>query len=324
MPRVEKSPIGKAATLLRQISGWLLGKPAVAMAQPFLAAHRADLAAAHIQLSQRDDDTQADGAPSYGSGLRMGRRAERRIVPLRLKVLSALIQLGDRRRGSLVLLGPILAGIFWLLLWPGLAMACLLGLPILALLIPSAAERQHLFAPALDCAPNRLLLDRRLGDNLARGASGYQTGLLLLQIDRFARLATEQDDASLERILRLCTERLRAVLRDGDLALRLEGATFAVTLSPTRRLDMDATLQLAARLQRAIRDTATPVAGKLHLSASVGFALAARIEDATPHSLMQAARIALGEALLVGPAAIRSYSPAMAARVAARTTLPPA
>ena len=318
MPRVVKSPLATAAACLRRIAVWLGAVSHDGMARPFTAPGHASAVFPDIHFSR--NALPEPPANTRGPGPRL-RGMERQIIPLRLTLLRALIRLGDSRRWSLVLLGPIFAGIFWLLHWPGLALACVSGLPLLALMIPSAAERQHLFAATVDCAPNRLFLDRRLEENLALAARGFQTGLLLLQIDRFARLATEQDDASVERMLRLCTERLRAVLRDGDLALRLEGATFAIALSPTRRLDMDAALQLAARLQRALRETATPVAGKLHLSASVGFALAARIAEPAPDTLMQAARIALGEALLAGPASIRSYSPAMAARVAARDNL---
>lgn len=317
MPRAQKSPLDSVIALLHGMAIHLFRLPKARML-PAPATHqgRADLLdSGQIHLFTPDDGALPPDLRDRGRGI------DGKIAPLRLSLLAALIRLGDSRRWSLVMLGPIFAGIFWLLHWPALALTCLIALPVLALLIPSAAERQQLFAPAIDSAPNRLLLDRRLGGNLALAPRGFQTGLLLLQIDRFARLATEQDDASIERLLRLCTQRLRAVLRDGDLALRLEGATFAIALAPTRRLDMEAALQLAARLQRAIRDTSSPVAGNFHLTASVGFALAARLDAPDAETLMQAARLALGEALRAGPAAIRSYSPAMALRVAARDKL---
>lgn len=314
MPRVVKSP---AASLWRTL-------------RDMVAAWRDDLTPLRPALARRGDHDLAAGQllpqfsfrlhpPASADDARHDPVALPEIVPLRLHLLGALIRLGDRRRGSLLLLCPILAAICALVISPAAGITLGIGLPVIALLIPSAAERQHLFAPPVDATPNRLLLDRRLFDNLQMRQKGYQTGLLLLQIDRYARLASEEDDEALDRLLRQCADRLRAVLRDGDLALRLEGATFAVTLAPTRRLDLDATLQLAARLQRAI----ATLPGKRHpqLTLSVGFALAARLDTPTPDGLVQAARLALGEALRAGPAAIRSYTPAMETRVAARNAL---
>ncbi len=150
---------------------------------------------------------------------------------------------------------------------------------------------------------------------------GHLTGALVLEIDKFRAFEVRHDRADIERLLYIIGERLRRTLRDYDVAARLEGGTFAAALSPALRLDLEAVIQLAARLQQVIAEPISLDGSDLHLTASVGFSLADRVGNPTGAGLLQTATTALIEAQRSGPGAIRSYSDAMNTRVLVRNEL---
>lgn len=150
---------------------------------------------------------------------------------------------------------------------------------------------------------------------------GRATGAMMIEIDRFKLLEERHDRAAIERILKVTAERLHDTLRENDLAARLEGPTFAVALSPVRRLDLEAAIQLAGRIQRAISEPISVDATNVYITASIGFSLAARLHQPNGETVLQAATSAMIEAQRSGPSAIRSYSEAMRARIASRNSL---
>ncbi len=161
-------------------------------------------------------------------------------------------------------------------------------------------------------------LDRALGVGVRTGRS---TGAMVIEVDRFRLLEERHDHAVVERVLVVTAERLNGVLRESDRAGRLEGPTFGVALSASRKLDLDSAVQLAGRLQRALSDPVAAGGFNVHPTVSIGFALPARLPSPTGETLLQAATLALIEAQRSGPGAVRSYSEAMRARVATRNNL---
>ncbi len=147
------------------------------------------------------------------------------------------------------------------------------------------------------------------------------TGALVLEIDKFRAVEVRHDRPQIERLLYIIGERLVRTLRDGDVAARLEGATFAAALSPVLRLDLEAAIQLASRIQQVIAEPISLDGTNVHLTASVGFSLADRMGAPTAARLLQTATTALIEAQRSGPGAIRSYSDAMNTRVLVRHEL---
>ncbi len=151
--------------------------------------------------------------------------------------------------------------------------------------------------------------------------TGRATGALMIEIDRFKLLEERHDRAAIERILRVTADRLTDILRENDLAARLEGPTFAVALAPVRRLDLEAAIQLAGRIQRAVSEPISVDSTHVYITASIGFSIAARLDGPTGETVLQAATSAMIEAQRSGPSAIRSYSEAMRARIVSRNSL---
>lgn len=150
---------------------------------------------------------------------------------------------------------------------------------------------------------------------------GHSTGAIVLEIDRYRFLEENHDRPAVERILRVTADRISGVLRDSDHAGRLDGSAFVVALSPVRRLDLEAAIQLSARIQHAVAEPIAVGGANVYVTASVGFCLAARLKNPTGERIVQAATGALIEAQRYAPGAIRSFSNAMQSRIANRSEL---
>ncbi len=161
-------------------------------------------------------------------------------------------------------------------------------------------------------------LDRALADGPATGTT---TACLVLCLDEAELLLDRHGHAAWARILRRTGERLQGALRADDTVARLEGANFAVALAPVRRADLEAVLQIAARLQGEVAEPLSIEAAAVHVTASVGFCLAGRAPAAGGAALLAAAEAAMAEARRNGPGAIRAFTPEMARAQIERTAL---
>ena len=150
---------------------------------------------------------------------------------------------------------------------------------------------------------------------------GWSTGAFVIEIDRFKLIEERFDHAAVSRIVQITSERICDNLRDADVAGRLDGPSFAVALSPVRRLDLDVAIQLAGRIQRAVAEPIHVDGTSVYVSVSIGFSLAARLENPDGEAVLQSAFAALIEAQRNGPSAVRSYSGAMKERVRDRNNL---
>ena len=153
------------------------------------------------------------------------------------------------------------------------------------------------------------------------GASGRTTACFVVMFDDLDCILDRHGRLALDVVLGRSAERLSLVIREGDVVARLAGHAFAVSLAPVRRFDLENAVQMAARLQAAVTAPLAVDDLTLHPSVSVGFCLAQRAPALLGSSLLDAARIAVDEALRNGPGAIRAYQPDMVRRRADRAEL---
>lgn len=242
-------------------------------------------------------------------------------TPLLARLLHPLHQIGANRRATLMALGPLVGATVWIAFGPAAGLAVLIALPATAFALGPEKSGGDGRDPLTGLADRAALVDRLSRNLRSADRAGLQTGAILLEIDRFKLIEERHDRQAVEAVLRACADRICAGLRDSDRAARLEGPVFAVALAPSRRLDLEAAIQLSTRLQRALAEPLPIDGANLFLTASVGFALAARIGRPGGEELLHAAGLAMIEAGRSGPGAIRSYSDAMQARVLGRSSL---
>lgn len=194
-----------------------------------------------------------------------------------------------------------------------LSVASALGRPIFSRTTPR---------DSLTGLPDRRGLTLRLDRMLKARHGGLQTvAAMAVEIDSFKQLEQRHDRQAVERILRCVAERLFDGLRGGDCLARLDGPCFGIAFGSGRRLDLETAIQLGQRLQQAVADPVDTGDGQVHVTVSVGFALALRLQHPAGSDLLQAATLALIEAQRGGAASIRSYSEAMRYRVNVRNSL---
>ncbi len=165
--------------------------------------------------------------------------------------------------------------------------------------LANGQEGRTAFVHALDEILNR---NRRLRQAAAA---------LVFEIDDFRKIEEIYDRCATEQIIETAGDRVACLLREGDTLVRMEGPRFGIALSPLRRLDLEATIQLSTRIQHAMADPVQLDTGHIYISVSVGFALASRLDAPNSVELARAANVAQFEAMRDGPNAIRSYSAAM-------------
>ncbi len=138
---------------------------------------------------------------------------------------------------------------------------------------------------------------------------------LVVKVDDIDKLTRQLGTDGMERVLRTVADRLRTALRETDLICSLDPGRFGLSIDRRQRVDLEATLQLAARLQSAVGEPVSLDQTRVLLSSCVGFALPNRAPDPTGEALLAAAESALAEAIRSGPGSIRAFSNGMAPRV---------
>lgn len=164
--------------------------------------------------------------------------------------------------------------------------------------------------------------ERLLNDILSREKStGKTTASIVLSLDEFSALKTPHGPDDTALIMKKIAQRLSHTLRDADYLVRLDGPRFAIALGPVRRADLEALIELSARLQAAIAEPISINATRVHITASVGFCLPSRAETQTGASLIDCAEHALEAAKLNGPGSIRAYTAEIRTKANNRTVL---
>ena len=154
-----------------------------------------------------------------------------------------------------------------------------------------------------------------------RRTTGMSTACLIIDIDDFKEITERHGHGASEAVILETAERLKDVLRDADIISRLDGATFAVMLSPVRNVDLETVIQIASRIQSSIGEPIRVDALNLYVSSSIGFCLTSRTPEKSGKRMLAAAESAMIEARRNGPGAIRSYSAEMKQRIDAHTGL---
>lgn len=149
-------------------------------------------------------------------------------------------------------------------------------------------------------------------------SSGRSTACFVLHVDNEERLIDLHGRPAQTEVLERFSQRLATALRDGDTVARLESGGFAVALGPTRRVDLEMAIQLAARLQAAVAPPFSLNAARVYLTASVGFCIGARAPAPNGSALLDAAQVAADVAGRHGAGSIRAYQPDMARHSADR------
>ena len=151
--------------------------------------------------------------------------------------------------------------------------------------------------------------------------TGMTTACLVVQFDDASGLLDRQGRAAQTEVLARSAERICAALRTGDTVARLEGGGFAIALGRVRRIDLESTVQLCARLQSALSSPISLNGGRIYVTASIGFCLGERAPAQGGAALLDAAQVAADDALRNGPGAIRAYAPDMTRTRADRDNL---
>jgi diguanylate cyclase (GGDEF)-like protein len=148
---------------------------------------------------------------------------------------------------------------------------------------------------ALTDLPNRsFLLDRlsQLGSEAGQEeaqVSAPLTALLLLDLDRFKEVNDTLGHAAGDNLLRMVSERLRALLGKDDFAARLGGDEFAILHTVT---SADDTAGLARRIIEALVAPYDLEGHQANIGASIGISLAP-VDGTDPEALLRCADLAL-------------------------------
>lgn len=220
-----------------------------------------------------------------------------------------------RRPENLAFLPAVTLAAFWLG-GEELLILSALGLPLLYLMSGAfKVDARPPQAAAQDGMTGLILREGMVGtlDAILAGLpqSGKGTACLVVRLDEGQTLSEHHGHEARAEVLRRTAERLRDMLRDGDIVARMEGEGFAIALQPVARTDLESLLQLSARIQQALAAPIAIDALRVHVTASVGFCLSSRLPGARGRELLEAAETATQEAVANGPAAIRAWSPAM-------------
>ena len=167
--------------------------------------------------------------------------------------------------------------------------------------------------------PNRLLFRERLHDALAASQrSNGPFAVLWVDLDRFKAVNDALGHAVGDGLLVSVAERIRSVLRQGDVVARLGGDEFAIL-----QLASEQPLAASRLAERLIAELSRPFEVQehdLHVGASVGVAVWPS-DGTDADGLLKNADLALYRAKADGRGVFRFFEPGMDAQVKARRTL---
>ncbi|MEU4620149.1 GGDEF domain-containing protein [Actinoplanes sp. NPDC023801] len=154
--------------------------------------------------------------------------------------------------------------------------------------------------------PNRALFLQRVEEGLDAAPAPGTAGLLYLDLDLFKQVNDTLGHAAGDELLRAVAGRLRAAVRDTDMASRLGGDEFAVLLEPLHHRG-----QAREIAQRVIDSIALPydIAGRtIHTRASVGIAYSG---GRSAERLLEEADLAMYRAKRTSKGTFREFEPDM-------------
>ena len=165
-----------------------------------------------------------------------------------------------------------------------MALAALAGAATSLLVVRLLAAQRLALRDPLTGLPNRVLLDDRISQALARSRrSGEPFALLVVDLDGFKGVNDIRGHEAGNAVLRAISRRLEAVVREVDTVARVGGDEFVVLSLGTGEDDEAAAL--AGRLRNALRRPYRVDGGLVELDASIGWALFPQ-DGVTPTDLL--------------------------------------
>jgi diguanylate cyclase (GGDEF)-like protein/PAS domain S-box-containing protein len=156
--------------------------------------------------------------------------------------------------------------------------------------------------------PNRALLIDRLGRAVRRlDRRGGTVGLLFIDLDRFKRVNDTLGHGAGDELLVATARRLLEAVRGGDTVARLGGDEFLVLSDEVS--DAEGVLTLADRVARAIAEPLLVDGHGIHVTASIGVAIAEPGDD--PEELVRDADLAMYRAKQTGRDRIQLFDASM-------------
>jgi diguanylate cyclase (GGDEF)-like protein len=175
---------------------------------------------------------------------------------------------------------------------------------------------------------NRSLFVERVAERLGVAAEASTSGsidiearmpaVLFLDLDDFKIVNDTLGHAAGDRLLVEVAERIRGVLREGDLACRLGGDEFAVLLDDTP--DLGKSIAVAERIIDALKPAFLVADAEVQVGGSIGVA-AARLGTERADELLRNADVAMYTAKDLGKNRVATFEPTMHAAIVARHEL---
>lgn len=233
------------------------------------------------------------------------------------KVTSALVDAARRPEAALLL--PVLPALgYWL--WGEVALfAAAFALPgvlaVVLVLTPSFRRKANR-DPLTGLVQRGEILHQLDLAMKRRDQTQLSPACIVLSVDEADAIARRHGHSAYADMLREIATRLGGALRQSDTVARLDGACFAIALSPVMRADLEAVLQIASRIQSVVEDQVILPETEMQISVSVGFSTPDRTAgpEADGAGLLAAAEAAMEDAMANGPGAIRAYTCELAAR----------
>lgn len=152
-------------------------------------------------------------------------------------------------------------------------------------------ENLSLYDPLTDL-PNKRLLNERLAHELNLARRYQRAGVILfLDLDRFKKINDSLGHLVGDQILIETAQRLQALLRETDTAVRLDQDEFVILSSAQDGITFDLTEQSHAIAEKVINVILEPYfigEHKLHISASIGITLYTGIDESVDLLLKKA------------------------------------
>lgn len=141
--------------------------------------------------------------------------------------------------------------------------------------------------------------------------TGRHSATFVIAIDDFDQIVTRYGQTAADTIANSTGERLVAAMRGGDHVGSLGDARFAICMAPVRQLDLETCIQMAGRLQTVIEEPISVDGLSVYVTAPIGFCQYARAPGRESSDWLEGAFVALSEAQVRGPSAIRAFSEQM-------------